>query len=175
MTHSLGPLASGARPPYLGKSGQPCRGSQAKCSQSGSTTSIETHWLTDSIQALNRNSGSIVTLCVTGTAFWMILKPWTKLDGLEEKVEDLNQKIGGVEAKLEARMDKLEARMDVGFAKMDARMDVGFAKMDARMDKLEAKMDACFARLDSRHHHSTIISIVGVSVVLAYVRESTRK
>jgi tetrahydromethanopterin S-methyltransferase subunit B len=69
-------------------------------------------------------------------------EPGQKLDGIDR----LDTRIGGLDGKLDTRINALDAKINA----LDAKMNRLDAKIDAQIARLDTKIDALAHRLDSR-------------------------
>ncbi|MCW3491189.1 DUF4164 family protein [Dethiobacter alkaliphilus] len=72
------------------------------------------------------------------------------LNQILDKIDGLESSLGGRIDKLDARMDRLEGRMD----RLEGQMD----KLEGQMDKLEGRMDQQDSRMDRLEHAQAAMS-----------------
>ena len=79
----------------------------------------------------------------------------------EGRLDDLSDRVGRIETKMDAgfvhidqRFKETDQKMEAGFARLDKKMDDGFARFDKKMDdgfaRFDTKMDEGFARMDAK-------------------------
>lgn len=73
----------------------------------------------------------------------------------DSRLDDLNDRVQGIDKK-----------MDEGFTRLDGKMDAGFARLDDRIDGTNGRIDAMSDRIDKLQH--TIV-VVGGSLFATFV------
>ncbi|MFT4052146.1 MAG: hypothetical protein QM677_07860 [Microbacterium sp.] len=69
----------------------------------------------------------------------------------------MNAAIGGLDAKIDAKIDGLRAEMNARFEAVDTRFDAMAATIDARFEAVDARFEAVNARIDHLDRDVTAI------------------
>jgi hypothetical protein len=73
----------------------------------------------------------------------------------DTRLDDLNERVKGMDTKMDER-----------FTRLDAKMDAGFARLDRRIEGTNGRIDSMGDRVDKLQH---AIIVVGGSLLAAFV------
>lgn len=88
----------------------------------------------------------------------------------DDRLDDLNDRVGELDVRMEARFAQVDARFDALDAKFDAKFDALNARLETKFDALNArfdtKLDAIDARFDAMHR--SIIQFGGMMIAAVF-------